>query len=195
MTRANPLHILTATAYLDWEAGNSIRHEYIDGDVFAMAGATDAHVTIAGNLFAALRTHLRGGPCRVYISDMKVRVESANAFFYPDVLVSCDEQDRANMAFKQHPILIIEVLSDSTAAFDRGQKFALYRQLASLREYVVIDPTAPALDCFRRDENNRWVLYPFSGDSELEFSSVGFRAPLRTVYEDVIFSSAPSPNS
>jgi len=113
----------------------AVKHEYIAGEVFAKAEAGEAHVTVALNLASLLRNHVRSGLCRVYISDMKVRVEKADAFYYPDVFVTCDPADGRENLFKRNPTLVIEVLSESTAAFDRGAKFAHYRQLASLREY------------------------------------------------------------
>jgi Uma2 family endonuclease len=114
---------LTPDEYLQLEAESTVKHEYVDGEVFAMAGASDVHVTIAGNLFALLRSHVRGTNCRVYIADMKARVEARNCFYYPDVMVTCDERDRATSTYKRFPKLIVEVLSDSTEAFDRGDKF------------------------------------------------------------------------
>ena len=126
---------LTPDQYLQIEETGNIKHEYIDGQSYAMAGASDAHVTIAGNLFALLRGHVRGSDCRVYISDMKARIEALNRFYYPDVMVSCDSRDLATPNYKRFPTLIIEVLSDSTEAFDRGDKFIDYQQIDSLREY------------------------------------------------------------
>jgi len=114
--------------YLAGEEAAPVKHEYVAGEVFAIAGAGEAHVTVAGNLFALLRNHVRSGPCRVYISDMKVRAEQADAFYYPDLFVTCDPADSREKRFKRNPILVVEVLSDSTAAFDCGAKFAHYRQ-------------------------------------------------------------------
>jgi Uma2 family endonuclease len=185
MGSSQPISRLSPEAYLEWEKTQPEKHEYLNGEVFAMVGARDAHVTVAGNVFALLREHLRGGPCRVYISDMKLRVEAANAFFYPDVFVTYDPRDRTQDYYKSHPILVIEVLSDSTAAFDRGRKFAIYRQLDSLREYVVIDPESCTMDCFRRDASGHWVLYAFEGESTVEFESVDFKVTLGALFEDV----------
>lgn len=192
MSIAKEKPVFTPEAYLEWEKHNEIKHEYLEGDVFAMAGAKDAHVTVSGNLFAMLKNHLRGGPCRVYISDMKAQVEQANAFFYPDVMVSCDERDRQTDYFKRYPTLIAEVLSESTAAFDRGRKFAFYRMLESLREYVIIDPDTLSLECFRRDGNGHWVLYPFGPGEEVELASVGFSAPIEVFYEGVDMDAGQS---
>ncbi|HEY9735093.1 MAG TPA: Uma2 family endonuclease [Trichocoleus sp.] len=121
--------------YLAREQTSPIKHEYRDGEVYAMAGASDAHVTITVNLSSLLRTHLRGSGCRTYASDMKAQVE-ANRYYYPDVMVTCDERDRTFDYFKRYPCLIVEVLSEATEAFDQGDKFADYRHLESLQEYV-----------------------------------------------------------
>jgi Uma2 family endonuclease len=97
--------------YLEGEELSQIKHEYINGQIYAMAGASDAHVTIAGNLFALLRNHVRGSGCRVYMADMKAYIETANIFYYPDVMVTCDGRDRAFPNYKKYPCLIVEVLS------------------------------------------------------------------------------------
>lgn len=179
-------------AYLDWETEQIEKHEYLNGEVFAMAGASEAHVTIALNVAMALRTHLRGGPCSVFISDMKLRVEQANAFFYPDVLVTCAEADRAHTQYKTAPSLIVEVLSPSTSAYDRGDKFAAYRSLPSVREYLLIDAEHRRAELFRRDTSDpaesgagRWLLYPLEGEQVIDLASVGLQLPLAAVYEDV----------
>ena len=198
MPLAKQADFFSAEDYLEWEKGNEIKHEYINGEVFpmyethAMAGAKDAHVTAAGNIFALLKSHLRGGPCRVYMADMKVRVEAANQFFYPDVVVTCDPSDRSADYFKSHPALIVEVLSESTSAYDRGNKFEFYRQLDSLREYVLVDPDRLCVDCFRRDATNHWVLYPFGPGDTVELASVELRAPIESFYEDVAFPEKPA---
>jgi Uma2 family endonuclease len=178
-------HKISVEDYLAGEDGAEVKHEYLAGEVFAMDGAGEAHVTIAGNLFALLRNHLRGGPCRVYISDMRVRVEAADAFYYPDVLVTCAASDRAESLAKRHPSLIVEVLSDSTAAFDRGAKFAHYRQLDSLAEYLLIEPARRSADLFRRNQDGDWVLHAFIDHDQLELASLGFACPLDALYEDV----------
>ena len=176
-----------AAAYLEWEQQHSERHEYIAGEVFAMTGATDAHVTVTLNLASLLRDHVRGTPCRVYVADMKLHVATADAFFYPDVFVTCAEADHRQKHYKNTPVLIVEVLSDSTAAYDRGRKFSLYRQLPSLREYVLIDPTTFSVDVFRRREDGHFVLYPFGAGERVELASMEYAVAIEDLYEDVRF--------
>jgi Uma2 family endonuclease len=175
---------ITVDDYLAGEAESPIKHEYIDGEVFAMGGASDAHVTIAGNVFSLLRAHLRGGPCRVYITDMKLRVERANAFFYPDVLVTCAAADAAEPDFKRAPTVIIEVLSKSTEGYDRGDKFARYRLLDSLQEYVLIDSRRRAIEVFSRHADG-WLLQPVTEAGPLKLQTVDFACTMDEVYEDV----------
>jgi Uma2 family endonuclease len=173
--------------YLLWEAEQIERHEYLNGEVFAMTGARDAHNTIAGNLFATLRTTLRGGPCRTYIADMKLRVDSADAVFYPDVMVTCDPRDRgldADLA-KRHPTLLVEVLSESTAAYDRGLKFERYRQIETLREVLLIEQDRRHVDLFRRESDGRWVLESQGPEGVVQFASLGVSLTLDELYADV----------
>ncbi|WP_043739304.1 Uma2 family endonuclease [Thioalkalivibrio nitratireducens] len=182
---------MDAEAYLAWEGEQQEKHEYFRGEVFAMVGASDGHVTITLNVASALREHLRGGPCRSFISDMKLRVEAADAFFYPDVMVTCDEADRARGLYKAAPVLVVEVLSPGTEAFDRGAKFAAYRLLPSLREYLLIDPITGALDLYRRDPENHWVLHPHSPHERVELQSVALSLTGARIFED----APPGPSS
>jgi Uma2 family endonuclease len=127
-------------AYLAWEATQTERHEYLAGEVFAMVGARLSHNLVANNIYHLLREHIKGGPYRAYTFEAKVRIEAVDAFFYPDVVVSCEAHDRVGEdRFLSHPVLVVEVLSESTAAYDRGQKFAAYRQLVDLQEVVLVD--------------------------------------------------------
>lgn len=190
---------ITVADYLAGEAESPVKHEYVDGEIFAIVGASDAHVTICLNLAAMLRAHLRGGPCRVYITDMKLRVEQANAFFYPDVFVTCAAADAAESDFKRAPTVVIEVLSKSTEAYDRGDKFARYRLLDSLQEYVLIDSRRRAIEVFRRHDEG-WLLQPVADDGSLPLQTLEFSCGMDEVYEDVTLEperddpeSEPSP--
>ncbi len=183
MTAAEKL-AFTADDFLSWESIQETKHEFADGIAYAMAGAGEKHVTISGNVFAALRSHVRGTPCRAYIADMKLRVDEADAFFYPDVFVTCSDNDAKREDYKKEPVLVIEVLSPTTAAYDRGLKFAHYRQLPSLKEYVLIDPERISVEIFRRDATDHWVLYPYGPGESVEFASIGLNLSIETIYED-----------
>lgn len=176
---------LSAIDYLAWEAAQPERHEYIDGAVFAMAGAEDRHVTVAGNLYIALRQHLSGSPCRTYMSDMRLHVAAANSYFYPDVLVTCSALDQASAMVKTEPRLIVEVLSPTTAAYDRGLKFSHYRTLTSLEEYVLVDLDTRATDCYRKGADGLWVLHPFARGEAVELTSVALTVPAAQLFAEV----------
>ncbi|MGK7889491.1 MAG: Uma2 family endonuclease, partial [Leptolyngbyaceae cyanobacterium] len=133
------------------------------------------------------RSHLRGSGCRVYITDMKVRIDARNRFYYPDVMVTCDPRDRDTSTYKQYPKLIVEVLSDSTEAFDRGDKFADYQSLEGLEEYVLINTRHQRVECFRRGRDGTWVLQYYTvGSKTFELQSVDFADTLTTLYEDAV---------
>lgn len=180
----------TPEEYLKWEKQQETKHEYKDGEIYGMAGASDAHITISGNIFALLRNHVRGSNCRVYISDMKVRLETLNCFYYPDILVTCDPKDQENNNYKCYPKLIIEVLSDSTEAFDRGDKFIDYQSLDSLEEYVLINRKRQRIECFRRNDlEGLWILEVYHRECDnFMLKSINFQSTLTEIYEDVMFN-------
>ena len=180
---------LTFEAYMAWEAEQPERHEFFAGEVFAMTGARATHNTIALNIAVALRDVLRNTSCRVFIADMKLHVASVNASFYPDVFVSCDPRDRTPDAelVQRHPQLVVEVLSDSTAAFDRGQKFEAYRSLDSLAAYLLVEQHRPHADLFVRNAEGLWVLNPVGEGGTLTIPSMGVELPMASVYEGVAF--------
>lgn len=164
--------ILSPEEYLRWETSQPEKHEYVGGEVFAMGGASRRHVTIAGNLFAALDEALLSTPCRVYMADMKIEIATKRSLFYPDVFVTCHPDDhRAELAM-HHPVLVAEVLSPSTAAYDRGDKFIAYRRLPPLKEYLLIDPDQQQLELFRKGSDGLWVLHDFAPGQALQLASV-----------------------
>ena len=176
---------MSAQDFLAWEAGQAQRHEFVGGEVFAMAGAEDRHVTVALNLAMALRQHLAGTPCRTYMSDMKLHVAAAQSYFYPDVLVTCSPADHASPLVKAEPSLLIEVLSPTTAAYDRGEKFARYRSIASLREYVLVDIDARSTDVYRKGGDGLWVLHPFDAGQAVMLDSMGLEITADRLFAEV----------
>ena len=178
---------LSAEDYLEAEKSSPVKHEYHNGEIYAMAGASDEHVTIGINLTSLLRDHLRGSNCRIYGSDMKVQIDTVNHFYYPDVMVSCDQRDREFRFFKKYPCLIIEILSDSTEAKDRGKKFQHYRSLQTLKEYVLVSQDQPQVEVFRKNQTGLWVLHLFGQGDEVELLSLNITVPILSLYEDVEF--------
>ncbi|MBN2690323.1 MAG: Uma2 family endonuclease [Burkholderiaceae bacterium] len=179
MALAQPtLHL---TDYLAWENAQPERHEFYRGETFAMVGVRRVHGMVSGNVFAALKSALRGGPCEVFTESLKVQVAD-EAVFYPDVFVTGHADDlRTDMVFR-HPTLIVEVLSDSTQGYDRSLKFAMYRRIAELREYVLIDPDSRSVEVFRRNERDLFELHDQTGTDTLDLCSVDARIPMTEVF-------------
>lgn len=175
----------TPEDYLAIERISPIKHEYIQGQLVAMAGASKAHVIIVGNLSALLVNHLRGTGCLSYANDMKVRLSERNIFYYSDIAVTCDERDRTSSEdFILHPKLIIEVLSDSTEAFDRGDKFADYKTIPELEEYVLIHQKQVLVERFERKSDNLWVPQIFRDGDTIALKSIGFLGAIADLYEN-----------
>lgn len=185
MGRPAQTPVFSAADYLAWEATQAERHEFIDGEVFVMAGAEDRHVTVSMNLAFALRQHLAGSPCRTYMSDMRLHVAAAESYFYPDVLVTCSALDLASPMTKSEPRLIAEVLSRTTAAYDRGLKFSHYRSLPSLEEYLLVDLDTRASDCYRKGADGLWVLHPFARGEPVELASVALTLTAAQLFAEV----------
>ncbi len=178
---------LSAQEYLELEEKSPIKHEYIDGQIYAMAGTTDTHNTIIGNLLLLIRNQIRSSECRVYFVDIKTRLEKRNRFYYPDMLVTCNPQDRETPSYKSFPKLIIEVLSDSTEAFDRGDKFNDYQTLDTLEEYILINSKHQRVETFRRNDQGLWVLQTYTrGDETFLIQSINLIASFTALYEDVV---------
>jgi Uma2 family endonuclease len=172
--------------YLEGERVSPIKHEYRRGHVYAMNGAKKPHIIIGSNLVRLLGNHLQNTPCLVLSSDIKVRLQEANCYYYPDVAVTCDERDTGSTEdFILYPSLVIEVLSPSTAAFDRGNKFADYQTASSLQEYVLITQSAIKIECFRVNAEGNWVSQTYRQGDELELMSIDFRCPIAQVYQKV----------
>jgi len=149
---------------------------------------------VAGNLYIALRQHLNASPCRTFMSDMRLHVAAANSYFYPDLMVTCSALDATSPLVKTEPSLIVEVLSPSTAAYDRGVKFSHYRSLGSLQEYVLVDLDSRSIDCYRKGPDGLWVLHPFARGETVLLASVGLQVPAALVFAEVEdFPQSPQP--
>lgn len=174
---------LSPEAYLlgENEHVDGVKYEYVNGQVYAMAGASRAHNIVAGEFFAILRNHLKGKPCRAYQSDMKVGIRSLREdhFYYPDVQVSCADEE--NNYYNASPCLIVEVLSDSTARVDRYEKLVAYRLLPSLQEYVLCAQHTPLVEIYRR--RNEWQAEYFTSGETFLLESVGLEMAVNELYE------------
>lgn len=174
---------MSVEQYLAEEERSQERHEFVAGEVYAMVGGTVRHNHIAGNIYAALRTVLKAGVCRAYINDVKLRVEKADAFFYPDVFVDCSGGPAGAATFATQAALVIEVLSESTDAYDHGEKMRLYRKLSSLQEYALVWQDKRIVELYRRADVG-WTHFVFEADDIVKFESVNAAVPVSTIYED-----------
>jgi Uma2 family endonuclease len=191
MTAArNYLPQLTPAEYLEWEARQEFRHEYVDGEVYAMTGGSVNHGEIAANFITILRSNLQASGCRVLTSDVKVEVMASKSFLYPDISVTCNDRDRTATKFISNPCLIVEILSPSTEAYDRGDKFKLYRRSTSLQEYVLVDTNEISVDLYRRTQQNRWELISYVAGDSVELESINLTFPIERIFENIIFDNS-----
>jgi Uma2 family endonuclease len=181
-TSAHKLPI-TSAEYLEGELRAELRHEFIDGRVYAMSGASRKHNEICGDLYSNLKAHLRGGPCRTYIEAVKVRIadDAGEAYYYPDVFVAC-EPGNDDFHVVNNPKLIIEVLSDSTARIDRNDKLPNYKRVPTVEEIVLIERDWPEIHVFRRSEKWKRNLYT-QFDTIVRLDSIGYAALLSSFYQ------------
>ena len=183
---------ISAEEYLQSEARSPVRNEYVSGEVFAMTGGTLRHNVIAGNLFAAVRTHLRNTPCRAFMNDVRLRIAKANAYYYPDLLVSCVRGGQPmdlESGEVDDVVLIVEVLSQSTEAIDRREKLLAYRTLASLAEYALISQDQARIEIHRRRGDIGWDKIEYAGAETVEFTSLKLAIGMRDIYEGVPIES------
>ena len=183
---------MTYAEYLVFEEKSVDKHEFLNGEVFAMAGGTIEHARLATAISSALTSALRDRPCCVYSSDLRIRIRATGLTTYPDVSVVCgqaevDAEDRCAIV---NPLLLVEVVSDSTEAYDRGEKAAHYRHLPSLREYVLVSQHRPRIEVFRHNEAGRWELYEYESGSQAELASVGCSIAEDDVFRDPLASAA-----
>ena len=175
---------LSLEAYLAWEEDQPEKHEFHRGEVFAMVGAKRVHGRVVGNIERELGMLLKGTPCQTFHEGMKVQIAD-DTVLYPDVFVTCDKADLATDRIFTAPTLVIEVLSPSTQGYDRSQKFALYRRIPALQEYILVDPDTRRVEGFRRRADGLWVLHDMSDGDTLEAASLGLRVPLAEVFAGI----------
>jgi Uma2 family endonuclease len=181
---AVPKERMTYAEYLAAEAKSDVRHEYLRGEVWAMAGGTIEHARLQSQLIASLTAALAGKPCIVLTSDARVRVVSTGLTTYPDVSVVCGkvERDREDAQAVTNPVIVIEVLSEATEAYDRGDKFIHYRRIPSLREYVLVSQTARRIEVFRRD-GDFWVLSEAGPGQSAKLASLEIALSVDAIYQ------------
>ncbi|MFN5955987.1 MAG: Uma2 family endonuclease [Dolichospermum sp.] len=178
---------LTPEEYFVWEEKQLLRHEYLNGEIYAMGGGTQNHGRIASNIIFIVKGHLRAGGCQVGNSDCRVNILETNDYVYPDVSVTCEDSDRTATQAIQYPCLIVEVLSPSTANYDRGDKFRLYRRNPRLQDYVLVDAEKIAIDLYRKNDRGNWEIFNYQSGDNIELRSINLSFPIESVYEDIVF--------
>lgn len=173
-------NLLSPEEYLDMELSSPIKHEYVAGEIFAMTSTSDSHNIISLNLAFILREHLRGTPCRVFMSDLKLKVATADAYFYPDLMVTCETAPDSH--YREQPKLVIEVLSDSTAKFDREDKRRIYQALESLQEYVLVAQSCMDVRVYRRTADG-WDMAIYTDGAVIPLHSVELEIDIERIYE------------
>lgn len=184
--------VYTIEEYLALDGQDGMKYEYLSGEVYLMAGATEPQIVVTGNIYASFHSQLRKRPCRAYSNDMRVKTPT-NQYSYPDVTVVCGERSftQDKIATLLNPTLIVEVLSDTTRDFDRGEKFLHYRTLTSLQEYVLVAPDTPRVEHHVRQADNRWLFSETTDiDATITLESIGCTLALADVYEQVSFGEA-----
>ncbi len=173
--------------YLTLEAQSPVKNEYVAGTIYAMTGASLRHNVIAGNIYSLLRAHLRGSPCRTFMSDAKLRVAKMRSYYYPDVMVTCDPRHQSvtsNDSVVDTPLLVIEILSGSTEATDRREKLLAYRSLPSMLEYVLISQDEALIEIHRRQGDIGWQIITLTPGDPVELGSVELSTDFSAVYEE-----------
>ena len=188
MTTQAKHQYFTPEEYLELERQSPFKHEYQRGLVYAMAGAKNRHVWITGNLHVLLANHLADSFCVVSVADMKVRIEVANCYYYPDISVTCNDIDLKNEErdFILAPQLIIEVLSKTTEQFDRTEKFEDYQKIPELQEYILVSQDKVQVECYRKQASDEWKNQHYEAGDVVEITSVGFRCSIEKIYNKVL---------
>ena len=178
----------TIEEYLELESASDIKHEYYQGEVFAMSGPKVPHIKISGNLYYRLRSKLTGNPCQPYNSDMRIHIEKNTLFTYPDISVVCGDlitlnNDNWNII---NPTIIFEILSPSSKDYDRGTKFNLYRDIPTLKEYILVDSESISVEAFAINDHSKWELTEYKNiDDTLALNAIGISIDLNDIYEGV----------
>ena len=182
MATAHQMAFISEADYLEYEKSAEIKHEYVDGQMYAMSGASKNHNLLAGNMHTALNIHLRGKPCRPYISDMQVRIANGSKYYYPDVLVNCSKLS-GNSHYTESPSIVVEVLSKSTRRSDETTKRMAYMQIDTLEEYVLIEQDIGKIAIMRRSGN--WITENYYLGDTFTLNSIGLTVAVEDIYEGI----------
>ena len=179
---------LTPEEYFIWEEKQLEKHEYIDGELYAMSGGSVNHGRIAIKFITMFDTHLENSSCIIGNSDIKINILKTNNYTYPDVSVTCDDRDKNTPNYFTYPCLIIEVLSASTEAYDRGAKFRIYRNNPVLKDYLLVSSTSIEMDLYHQKNNGEWVIINYKEGDTIALKSINFSFAIEQVYRGLILA-------
>ncbi|PZV21216.1 MAG: hypothetical protein DCF12_21715 [Snowella sp.] len=179
---------LTPEEYFIWEEKQLEKHEYIDGELYAMSGGSVNHGRIAIKFITMFDTHLQNSGCIIGNSDIKINILKTNNYTYPDVSVTCDNRDKNTPNYFTYPCLIIEVLSASTEAYDRGGKFRMYRNNPVLQDYLLVSSTSIEMDLYHQKNNGEWVIINYKEGDTIELKSINLSFAIEQVYRGLVLA-------
>jgi Uma2 family endonuclease len=179
---------LTPAEYFVWEEQQLEKHEYINGEVYAMSGGSVNHGRIAIKFITMFDSHLENSGCTTGNSDIKINILKTNNYTYPDVSVTCDDRDKTTTQYITYPCLIVEVLSSSTEAYDRGGKFRMYRNNPNLQDYLLVSSTSIEMDLYHQKDNGEWVIINYKEGDTIELKSINLSFPIEEVYRGLVLT-------
>jgi Uma2 family endonuclease len=182
---------LTPEEYFVWEEKQLEKHEYIDGEVYAMSGGSVNHGRIAIKLTALLDAHLESSGCITGNSDIKINIFETSNYTYPDASVTCDDRDKTTPNYFTYPCLIVEVLSASTEAYDRGGKFRMYRNNPVLQDYLLVSSTKIEIDLYHKNDVGEWIIINYQEGDTVELKSINLRFPIEQIYRGITLTPEP----
>jgi Uma2 family endonuclease len=178
----------TPEEYFVWEDKQLEKHEYIDGEVYAMSGGSKNHSLISVRFITLFANHLEGGSCETGNSDLRVNIVETNDYTYPDISVTCDERDKTTSQYITYPSLIVEVLSDSTEAYDRGVKFRMYRNNPILKDYLLVSSARIEMDLYHKNDAGDWIIINYQEGDVVELKSINLSFPIEQVYRGLVLT-------
>ncbi len=177
---------LSPAEYFVWEEQQLEKHEYINGEVYAMSGGSKNHSLISVRFITLFSNHLETSGCETGNSDLRVNIAGTNDYTYPDVSVTCDERDQTTTQYITYPCLIVEVLSPGTEAYDRGGKFRMYRNNPNLKDYLLVSSTSIEMDLYHQKKNSEWVIINYKEGDIIELKSIDLSFPIEQVYRGLV---------
>jgi Uma2 family endonuclease len=191
-TKDNPPNF-TPEEYFAWEETQLEKHEYIDGEVYAMSGGSKNHSLLAARMITLFSNHLDGSNCDTATSDLRVNIVETSNYTYPDVSVTCDDRDQTTTQYITYPCLIVEVLSDSTEAYDRGGKFRMYRNNPVLQDYLLVSSTSIEMDLYHKNDVGEWMIINYQAGDLIELKSINLSFAIEQIYRNLDLTTESLP--